>query len=71
VRIFGSVARVAAGPDSDLDLLADVTSKTSPWLPASLIVDPEDLLDVTVDVTTSKSLHREIRDRLLAEARPL
>jgi predicted nucleotidyltransferase len=71
VRVFGSVARGTAGPDSDLDLLVDVTGKTSPWFPASLMVDLEDLLGVTVDVATAKSLHWVIRDRVLAEARPL
>ena len=45
VRVFGSVARGTAGPESDLDLL--------------------------IDVATEKTLHRIVRDRVLAEARPL
>jgi predicted nucleotidyltransferase len=71
VRVFGSVARGTAGPESDLDLLVDVGPNTSPWFPASLMVDLEDLLGVTVDVATEQTLHRVIRDRVMAEARPL
>lgn len=71
VRVFGSVARGTAGPDSDLDLLIDVGPKTSPWFPGGLIVDLEELLGCNIDVATEKTLHRRIRDRVLAEARPL
>ena len=71
VRVFGSVARGTAGPESDLDLLIDVGPKTSPWFPGGLIADLEDLLGCPVDVATESSLHRRIRDRVLAEARPL
>jgi predicted nucleotidyltransferase len=34
VRVFGSVARGEAGPDSDVDLLIDAGEKTSSWFPA-------------------------------------
>jgi len=71
VRVFGSVARGTDGPDSDIDLLVDVTGKTSPWFPAGLMLDLEDLLGVTVDVVTEPALHHVIRDRVLREARPL
>jgi predicted nucleotidyltransferase len=71
VRIFGSVARGTVGPESDLDLLVDVTGETSSWFPAGLIVDLEDLLGCRVDVAASDELHWVIRDRVLAEARPL
>jgi predicted nucleotidyltransferase len=71
VRVFGSVARGTDGPDSDLDLLVDVTGETSSWFPAGLMVDLEDLLGVEVDVATEDTLHWVIRDRVLAEARPL
>lgn len=70
-RVFGSVARGTAGPDSDLDLLIDVTGETSSWFPAGLIVDLEDLLGRKVDVVAADELHWVIRDRVLAEARPL
>ena len=44
VRVFGSVARGEAGPNSDVDLLVDTGSTTSSWFPAGLIVELEDLL---------------------------
>jgi uncharacterized protein len=71
VRVFGSVARGTAGPDSDLDLLIDVGPKTSPWFPGGLLMDLEELLGYHVDITTERGLHPVIRDRVLAEARPL
>jgi predicted nucleotidyltransferase len=71
VRVFGSVARGTAGPESDLDLLVDAGPDTSPWFPGGLIVDLEDLLGCRVDVATPSTLHRRIRDRVLTEAHPL
>lgn len=71
VRVFGSVARGTAGPDSDLDLLVDVTDDAGPWFPVDLMVDLEDLLGVDVDVLTEATVHWVIRDRVIGEARPL
>src|SRR5215207_6229870 len=71
VRVFGSVARGTAGPESDLDLLVDVTGEVDPWFPAGLALDLEDLLGCEVDVGEPDLLHPVIRDRVLAEARPL
>jgi uncharacterized protein len=71
VRVFGSVARGAAGTESDIDLLVRPGAKTSPWFPAGLILDLEELLGRKVDVATEGGLHWYIRDRILAEAVPL
>jgi predicted nucleotidyltransferase len=71
VRVFGSVARGTAGPESDLDLLVDVSDDASPWFPAELLVDLEDLLGIDVDVLTEPTIYWVIRDQVLAEARPL
>lgn len=71
VRVFGSVARGTAGPESDLDLLVDVGPNPSPWFPGGLILDLEELLGCRVDVATDGALHRRIRARVLAEALPL
>ncbi|MBI3941710.1 MAG: nucleotidyltransferase family protein [Chloroflexi bacterium] len=71
VRIFGSVARGEAGPESDLDLLVEMAPDHSPWFPAGLILELEDLLGQKVDVVTENGLHWYIRDRILAEAVPL
>ena len=44
VRVFGSVSRGEAGPESDLDLLVSTTPGTSSWFPAGLILELEELL---------------------------
>ena len=71
VRIFGSVARGEAGPDSDIDLLVDVGSTTSSWFPAGLILDLEELLGHRVDIVTERALNPYIREHVLDEATPL
>jgi hypothetical protein len=68
VRVFGSTARGEAGPDSDLDLLVDVGSTTSPWFPGGLIADLQELLGRSVEVVTEKGLNRHVRDHVLREA---
>ena len=71
VRVFGSQARGEAKQDSDLDLLVEVGPDRSPWFPAGMIIDLEELLGCKVDVVTSDSLHWFIKDRILQEAEPL
>ena len=71
VRVFGSVARGEAGPDSDVDFLVDVGPNRSAFFPAGLLADLEAALGCKVDVLTENSLHWYIRDRVLREARPL
>ena len=71
VRIFGSVARREAGPESDLDLLVDVGSRHSPWFPVRLIDELKRLLDRNIDVVTERSLHPRLREQILREALPL
>ncbi|OGR87538.1 MAG: DNA polymerase subunit beta [Elusimicrobia bacterium RIFCSPLOWO2_01_FULL_60_11] len=71
VRIFGSVARGEAGPNSDLDLLVDVGPNPSPFFPGGLLTDLESLLGKKVDIVTPGGLHWYIRDRVLREAVPL
>jgi predicted nucleotidyltransferase len=71
IRVFGSVARGDAGPDSDIDLLIDAGSNTSSWFPAGLILELEDLLGRRVEVVIEKALNPNIRDYVLREATPL
>ncbi|MGH2588489.1 MAG: nucleotidyltransferase family protein [Dehalococcoidia bacterium] len=71
VRVFGSVARGEAGPDSDIDLLVEVGPEHSSWFPAGLIIDLGQMLGRKVDVLTEGGLHWYIRDRVLKEAVPL
>ena len=68
VRVFGSVARGEAGPESDIDLLVQVGSATSSWFPAGLILDLEDLLGCRVEVVTERALNPDIREHVLREA---
>ena len=71
VRVFGSVARGEAGPNTDIDLLIEAGPNTSSWFPAGLILDLEDLLGRRVQVVTEKGLNPYLRDRVLREAVPL
>ena len=71
VRLFGSMARGEAGPQSDVDLLVDVGARHSPWFPGGLVAGLEELLGCKVDVLTEPALHWFIRDQILAEAVPL
>ena len=71
IRIFGSVVRGEAGPDSDIDFLIDVGPTTSSWFPAGLILDLQEILGRPVEVVTEKSLNPYIREHVLREAVPL
>lgn len=71
VRLFGSVARGEARPESDVDFLIDAGPVTSSWFPAGLIVDLQDLLGRPVEVVTENGLNPLIRERVLEEAVPL
>lgn len=71
VRVFGSAVKGTDRPDSDLDLLVDVPPGTSLLRIVGLQLAIEDALGVRVDLCTDRELHPELRDRILAEARPL
>jgi uncharacterized protein len=71
VRLFGSAARGEDTPDSDIDLLVDVTGATTPWFPGSLTADLEELLGKRVQVVIHRSLSPLIREAVLREAVPL
>ena len=71
VRMFGSAARGEAREGSDIDLVVDAGPETSPWFPAGLILDLEELLGLKVDVVTEKSIYWLLRRRILKEAVPL
>lgn len=71
VRVFGSVARGDAAPESDLDLLVTVGPEPGPWFPGGLIAELEDVLGCRVDVVTEEALIDDLRDQVLGEAVPL
>lgn len=71
IRVFGSVARGTARPDSDIDFLVEFDPDRSLMDYSRLLMDLQDLLGRKVDVATEQSLHRLIRDRVLKEAVPL
>ena len=68
VRIFGSVARGEARPDSDVDFLVDMEPGRSLLDMGGLLMDLRELLCVEVDVVTEHGLKARIRERVLKEA---
>jgi len=71
VRVFGSVARGTADASSDIDILVDLDQGKSLLDLGELLVGLQDLLGLRVDVVTASGLRGRIRNRVLAEARPL
>jgi predicted nucleotidyltransferase len=71
VRVFGSVARGEAGPDSDVDFLVELEPNRSLLDHVALMQDLEDLLGRKVDVVAERGLREIIRERVLREAVPL
>ena len=71
LRVFGSVARGADKEGSDIDMLIDVPFGTSLFQFAGLVIDFEEALGVKVDLCTEAQLHPKLKNRILAEARPL
>ncbi|HEX6755183.1 MAG TPA: nucleotidyltransferase family protein [Mycobacteriales bacterium] len=71
VRVFGSVARGDAGPDSDVDLLVDLEPGRSLLDLGGLLMDLQGLLGTEVDVVTPAGLKPRNAERILAESVPL
>lgn len=71
VRVFGSVARGDAKPDSDVDLLVEFEPGTGLLHHAALIRELEQLLGCKVDVVSQNGVKARIRARVLQEAVPL
>ena len=71
IRVFGSVARGDAGPQSDIDFLIDVGPSHSPFFPGGLVSDLEALLGRRVDVVELDGLYAPLKATVLKEAVPL
>jgi predicted nucleotidyltransferase len=71
VRVFGSVARGADGPGSDIDLLVDLPSGMSLFALARLEDRLSEILGTGVDIVPAVNLRPHVAERVLAEAVPL
>ena len=71
VRVFGSLARGNATPESDLDLLVDLPPQTGILTLGRIARDVEAILGLETEVVPTASLRAAVRDHVLAEAIPL
>lgn len=71
VRVFGSVARGEDDADSDYDLVVEFLPGTGLFEHAALVGELEALLGRRVDVVSERGLRPRVRERVMAEARPL
>lgn len=70
-RVFGSVVHGDDVEGSDLDILIDPTPDTTLMDVASIQVELEKLLGISVDVLTPRALPEKFRSIVLAEAMPV
>jgi uncharacterized protein len=68
LALFGSTARNEAGPDSDVDLLAEFERPFGLFQFVEVKEYLESILGCPVDLATADSLHPALRDRILGEA---
>ena len=68
LRVFGSLARGSAGPESDVDVLVDFQAPASAKRFYGLQFSLEDLLGRSVDLVTEKALRKEFRAIVEADA---
>lgn len=68
VAIFGSVARNEAGPESDVDVLVELSRPIGLFQFLALQEYLEGLFGRPVDLCTADSLKARMRDRILREA---
>ena len=68
VRVFGSLARGEARPDSEVDILIALDPERSPLDLVALKQDLEDLLSCKVDVVTEAAVSPYIRPQVLRDA---
>ncbi len=71
VRVFGSMSRDDARPDSDVDLLVELETGRSGLALGGFLLDVSELLGRRVDIVTEQALHPRIKARVLQEAVPL
>ena len=70
--LFGSAARGQAHPNSDIDVLYTMRpDRRLGWEIEQLADDLGELLGRPVDLVSRRALHKELRERVLAEVRSL
>jgi uncharacterized protein len=69
LRLFGSAARGESRPDSDVDLLADFSSRKSLLDLVRIEEEFEEVLGQKVDLLTEAGLSPYLKPRILDEAR--
>jgi len=70
-RVFGSVLHGNDQEGSDLDILIDPMPNATLMDVAAIQVELENLLGITVDILTPKTLPDKFRSFVLAEAMPV
>jgi len=68
LAVFGSVARDEAGPDSDVDLLAEFQRPFGLFKFVEVKEYLENILGCSVDLVTPDALHPALKDIILREA---
>lgn len=68
IRVFGSMARGDARPDSDVDFLVEAGPKHSAFFPGGLVLDLENLLGRHVDVVEPEGIYPPLKETILKEA---
>ena len=68
LSLFGSVARDEAGPESDVDVLAEFARPVGIFEFLDVQEYLEGILGRKVHLATPGGLHRRLRDRILREA---
>ncbi len=71
VRVFGSVARGEADPESDIDFLIDMEPGRTLFDLGGLVYELRELLGMPVDVVPEKGLREHVRSNVINEAVPL
>ena len=71
LRVFGSIVRGEATPESDFDLLVDLKPGRTLIDLAGFRREAADILEAAVDVATPDMLKERIRDEVLTQALPL
>ncbi|MEW6352567.1 MAG: nucleotidyltransferase family protein [Thermodesulfobacteriota bacterium] len=71
VRVFGSVARGEATPESDVDLLVNFEPGTTLIDHSALMRELTNLLGLDVQVVSERGLRPRVKERVMRDAVPL